>query len=85
MPWRADKAKVNHSPHRCQISHLLAKSGPYRCLIQECNRDLNMTVVMVTHEPAKAERYAERRIYLGDGKVLGEDGALLTAAAEERA
>jgi ABC-type polar amino acid transport system ATPase subunit len=31
-----------------------------------------MTVVMVTHERALAERYAERMIFLADGKLAGD-------------
>ena len=41
-------------------------------LIQECNRELGMTLVMVTHERSLAERYAQRLIFLADGKVAGE-------------
>jgi ABC-type lipoprotein export system ATPase subunit len=41
-------------------------------LISELNRSLQMTVIMVTHERALADRYADRMIFLGDGKVLGE-------------
>jgi putative ABC transport system ATP-binding protein len=41
-------------------------------LIGECNRDLGMSVVMVTHERALAERYAGRMITLADGKVVNE-------------
>jgi putative ABC transport system ATP-binding protein len=41
-------------------------------LISELNRSLKMTVIMVTHERALADRYADRMIFLGDGKVLGE-------------
>ena len=41
-------------------------------LIRELNQTLNMTVVMVTHERALAERYANRLIFLGDGKLLSE-------------
>ena len=43
-------------------------------LICECNRDLGMTVVMVTHERTLAERYAARLIFLADGKLV-EDRA----------
>ncbi len=39
-------------------------------LIQELNTTLGTTVVMVTHERALAERYANRLIFLGDGKLL---------------
>ncbi len=38
-------------------------------LIQEFNRTLGMTVVLVTHERALADRYAQRLIFLADGKV----------------
>jgi putative ABC transport system ATP-binding protein len=41
-------------------------------LITELNRSLDMTVIMVTHERALADRYADRMIFLGDGKVTGE-------------
>ena len=41
-------------------------------LIQEFNQQLGMTVVMVTHERALAERYAERMIFLADGKLVDE-------------
>lgn len=42
-------------------------------LIHDFNRQLGMTVVMVTHERALAERYAGRMIFLADGKVIGEE------------
>ncbi len=41
-------------------------------LIREFNESLGMTVVLVTHERALAERYAQRMIYLGDGKVIDD-------------
>ena len=41
-------------------------------LIREFNRQLGMTVVMVTHERALAERYAQRMIFLADGKLVDE-------------
>jgi ABC-type lipoprotein export system ATPase subunit len=34
------------------------------------NTTLGTTVVMVTHERTLAERYANRLIFLGDGKLL---------------
>src|SRR5438309_7825823 len=43
-------------------------------MLREFNRELGMTVVMVTHERALAERYAERMIFLTDGKLV-EDRA----------
>lgn len=39
-------------------------------LIQELNNTMGTTVVMVTHERPLAERYANRLIFLGDGKLL---------------
>jgi putative ABC transport system ATP-binding protein len=41
-------------------------------LVRDLNRQLEMTVVMVTHERALAERYAERLIFLADGKLIGD-------------
>jgi putative ABC transport system ATP-binding protein len=41
-------------------------------LMSELNRNLGMTVIIVTHERPLAERYANRMIFLGDGKLLGE-------------
>jgi len=40
--------------------------------IREFNQSLGMTVVMVTHERALAERYAQRMIFLADGKLANE-------------
>jgi len=46
-------------------------------LIAECRASLGMTVIMVTHERALAERYARRMLFLADGKLEGdvENGA----------
>lgn len=41
-------------------------------LIRSLNQSLGMTVIMVTHERALAERYADRMIFLGDGKLVDE-------------
>jgi putative ABC transport system ATP-binding protein len=41
-------------------------------LIREFNQSLGMTVVMVTHERALAERYSERLIFLADGKLVDD-------------
>jgi putative ABC transport system ATP-binding protein len=41
-------------------------------LIHEFNEALGMTVVLVTHERALAERYAKRLIFLADGKLAGD-------------
>ena len=41
-------------------------------LVREFNRDLGMTVVMVTHERPLAERYVQRMIFLADGKLVDD-------------
>ncbi len=41
-------------------------------LLHQSNEQLGMTVVLVTHERALAERYAERLIFLADGKVIAD-------------
>jgi len=41
-------------------------------LIREFNESLGMTVVMVTHERALAEQYAQRLIFLADGKLVDD-------------
>ncbi|HZQ93481.1 MAG TPA: ABC transporter ATP-binding protein [Candidatus Sulfotelmatobacter sp.] len=41
-------------------------------LVQSFNQELGMTVVMVTHERALAERYAQRMIFLADGKLVDD-------------
>jgi putative ABC transport system ATP-binding protein len=38
--------------------------------IQECNEMLGMTVILVTHERALAERFAQRLLFMSDGKVM---------------
>ena len=40
-------------------------------LMTELNRE-GMTVVLVTHERALADRYATRLVFLSDGKVVSE-------------
>lgn len=42
-------------------------------MVREFNLQLGMTVVMVTHERALAERYAERLIHLADGKLVSDE------------
>jgi putative ABC transport system ATP-binding protein len=53
-------------------------------LIREFNESLGMTVVMVTHERALAERYAQRLIFLADGKLVDDqaNGAVSAAPAQ---
>jgi len=41
-------------------------------MVREFNQELGMTVVMVTHERALAERYAHRLIFLADGKLIDD-------------
>ena len=41
-------------------------------LIRTLNESLQMTVVLVTHETLLAEKYADRLIFLADGKVVGD-------------
>jgi putative ABC transport system ATP-binding protein len=40
--------------------------------IREFNQSLGMTIVMVTHERALAERYGRRMIFLADGKLVDD-------------
>jgi ABC-type lipoprotein export system ATPase subunit len=41
-------------------------------LVREFNQQLGMTVIMVTHERALAERYVQRMIFLADGKLVND-------------
>jgi putative ABC transport system ATP-binding protein len=52
-------------------------------MLRDFNRHLGMTVVMVTHERALAERYAERLIFLGDGKLIGDESNSLASAVNQ--
>ena len=45
-------------------------------MVRDFNHQLGMTIVMVTHERALAERYATRLVFLADGKLVGEESAL---------
>jgi ABC-type lipoprotein export system ATPase subunit len=45
-------------------------------IVSDFNRQLGMTVVMVTHERALAERYAQRLIFLADGKLVANESNL---------
>jgi putative ABC transport system ATP-binding protein len=42
-------------------------------MVRDFNQQLGMTVVMVTHERALAERYAQRLIFLADGKLVTDE------------
>jgi putative ABC transport system ATP-binding protein len=48
-------------------------------LIQELNSSSGMTVVLVTHEQALAEKYAQRLISLADGKVVSDQPNVVKA------
>jgi putative ABC transport system ATP-binding protein len=52
-------------------------------MVREFNQQLGMTVVMVTHERALAERYAQRLIFLADGKLVSDEANPAFAAAGE--
>ena len=41
-------------------------------MLRDFNHELGMTVVMVTHERALAERYARRMVFLADGKLIDD-------------
>jgi len=42
-------------------------------LIRDLSQSLGMTVIMVTHERGLAERFAQRLIFLGDGKLISQE------------
>ncbi len=52
--------------------------------IREFNESLGMTVVMVTHERALAERYVKRMIFLADGKLVSEQSNQVKGNGEAR-
>src|ERR1700685_2962048 len=47
-------------------------------LLQEINQLLQMTIVMVTHDRPRAEKFAQRIILMGDGKLIS-DGVGMSA------
>jgi putative ABC transport system ATP-binding protein len=51
-------------------------------MVRDFNQQLGMTVVMVTHERALAERYAQRMIFLADGKLVGDEANVAHAPTE---
>ena len=53
-------------------------------MVREFNQQLGMTVVMVTHERALAERYAQRMIFLADGKLIDDRTNVPTASTSGR-
>lgn len=44
-------------------------------LLREINETLGMTIVMVTHERPRAERFAHRLVLMKDGKLVNGGGA----------
>jgi putative ABC transport system ATP-binding protein len=50
-------------------------------LIRNLNESLHMTVVLVTHERDLAERYADRLIFMADGRVVADQPNPARAAA----
>jgi ABC-type lipoprotein export system ATPase subunit len=44
-------------------------------LLSDIQKSLGMTIVMVTHERLLAERFAEKLVTMGDGRLLGVSGA----------
>ncbi|HET6180824.1 MAG TPA: ABC transporter ATP-binding protein [Candidatus Sulfotelmatobacter sp.] len=51
-------------------------------MVRDFNQHMGMTVLMVTHERALAERYAQRMIFLADGKLLDDRPNVANAAAQ---
>ena len=51
---------------------LPTERGPLRAVC-DISLSLGMTVVMVTHERALADRFAQRFIFLADGKLVSEE------------
>jgi putative ABC transport system ATP-binding protein len=51
--------------------------------IREFNQTLGMTIVMVTHERALAERYARRLIFLADGKLVNDQSNVAVASGRQ--
>ena len=47
-------------------------------LLQEINRSLGMTIVLVTHERPLAERFAHRIVELADGKLLSSGNKIVS-------
>src|ERR1700680_989143 len=49
--------------------------------IRGFNETLGVKIVMVTHERTLAERYANRMIFLADGKLIGDQSNVISATA----
>jgi putative ABC transport system ATP-binding protein len=53
-------------------------------LIRDFNESLGMTIVMVTHERALAGQYAQRLIFLADGKLVDDQPNVAPAATSSQ-
>lgn len=53
-------------------------------MLCEFNQQLGMTVIMVTHERALAERYAQRMVFLADGRLVDDRQNLPSQTAGTR-
>jgi len=51
-------------------------SGEIMALLKELNERDGKTIIMVTHDPGLAERYAHRTITMLDGAVIGDTAAV---------
>jgi putative ABC transport system ATP-binding protein len=51
-------------------------SGEIMALLKELNERDGKTIIMVTHDPALAEKYAHRTITMLDGTIIGERTAV---------
>jgi putative ABC transport system ATP-binding protein len=54
-------------------------------LLAHLNRDLGVTIVMVTHDEQLAERFCRRRVAMEDGQLVGDSTAEVVAASREAA
>jgi putative ABC transport system ATP-binding protein len=52
--------------------------------IREFNETMGMTIIMVTHERALAERYAGRMIFLADGKLVDDRSNVVSTTGQTR-
>ena len=42
-------------------------------LLEQLNSQMGVTVLMVTHDPALAARYARRSLHMADGRLLAAE------------
>src|SRR6516225_7102063 len=79
-PERA--ARVREAPERVGLERRIGhrpselsggeqqRTAIARALVREIQKNPGMTIIMVTHERALAERFADRLAVMGDGKLL---------------